>query len=220
MEQTHPTTHRPGPKSQVELLRQLAGGDHHALAELFALHRDRLLQVVHARLDRRLAVRVDAEDVLQEVYLDASKRISHFMEQHSGSLFVWLRLVALQTMADIHRRHVGAQMRDVTREHSIFQAPSAGGSPSTAMALQLLGKLTSPSQAAMREETARQLEEAIQSMSAIDREVLMLRHFEQLDNREVAEVLDIKPKAASIRYIRALVRLRALIADIPGLQSE
>lgn len=208
----------PGNSPISLLLQQLVDGDQAALAQLFANYRNRLLQVVDARMDRRLSGRIDAEDILQEVFLDASKRISHYINHHSGSFFVWLRMVTLQTMADIHRRHVGAQMRDVTREHSLFHG-YRNGPASTAIALQLLGKLTSPSQAAMREETAQQLEAAVQGMNELDREVLLLRHFEQLDNKEVAEVLGIKPKAASIRYVRALTRLREMIADIPGLSD-
>ena len=198
------------------VLQRLRSGDKQALAELFGQHRDRLWHIVNLRLDERLQGRVDADDVLQEVYLDAADRIGHFINEHSGSFFVWLRLIATQTMANVRRRHVNAQMRDVRREISMYSAQHPA---STSLALQLLGRLTTPSRAAMREETARQLEQAIERMPAVDREVLTLRHLEELSNKEVAEVLGIQTKAASIRYVRALKRLKDIVADIPGLNE-
>ena len=198
------------------VLERLRRGDKQALAELFGQHRDRLWHIVNLRLDERLKGRVDADDILQEVYLDAADRISHFINEHSGSFFVWLRLIATQTMANVRRRHVNAQRRDVRREVSMFSAHQPA---STSLALQLLGRLTTPSRAAMREETARQLEAAVEKMPATDREVLTLRHLEELTNKEVAEVLGIQTKAASIRYVRALKRLKEIVEEIPGLNE-
>ena len=201
------------------LLQRLRDGDQQSLAVLFSRHRDRLWSMVNFRLDRRLKGRVDADDVLQEAYLDAADRVDQFIVEHSGSFFVWLRLVVSQTLVNVHRRHLGAQMRDAKRDISIH-AGQHQQAASTSLALQLLGHLTSPSQAAVREETARKLEEAVEGMEPIDREVLALRHFEQLTNSEVAEVLGIQKKAASIRYIRALKRLRGKLSEIPGVEAE
>jgi RNA polymerase sigma-70 factor (ECF subfamily) len=199
-----------------ELLGRFQAGDQQALAELFTRHRPRLWHMVNARLDPRLAGRVDADDVLQEAFLDASDRMQHYIDEHSGSLFVWLRLIVSQTLANVHRRHLGAQMRDAARDVSISGGP-VGQLSSTTLAFQLLGHLTSPTQAVIRDEVAETLERAINSMDPIDREVLALRHFEQLSNSEVAEVLGIQQKAASIRYIRAVKRLKQIISDISGL---
>lgn len=196
-----------------DALQRLRDGDEQALADLFAKYRERLYHIISVRMDRRLAGRVDADDVLQEVYLDAAARIHHYIDNHSGSFFVWLRLITTQTMANIFRRHLDAKMRDAKREISIHSGP-AYDSPTTPIAMQLLGRLTSPSRAAIREESAKQIEAAIESMKAIDREVITLRHFEQLDNKEISEVLGINEKAASIRYIRAIARLKDLMADI------
>lgn len=193
-------------------LQRLRDGDEEALAELFGQYRDRLFHIVSVRMDRRLAGRVDADDVLQEVYIDAADRIQHFINNHSGSFLVWLRLITTQTMANIYRRHLDVKMRDANREVSI-QAGRAYASPTSPIAMQLLGHLTSPSSAAMRDEAAQRLEAVIDKMKPMDREVIALRHFEQLDNNEVAEVLGIHEKAASIRYIRALKRLKDFVLD-------
>jgi RNA polymerase sigma-70 factor (ECF subfamily) len=202
-------------KDSDELLGRLQEGDLTALGELFSVHRERLWRMVNFRLDQRLRGRVDADDVLQEAYLDAAQRIGHYLNNPAMSFFVWLRQIVLQTMIDLHRQHLGAQMRNAAREVSLHGAayPQA---TSISLAAHLLGSLTSPSQAAMREEVSFQLEEALESMSEIDREVLALRHFEELTNSEVAEVLGIQQKAASIRYVRAIARLKDILVQIPG----
>ena len=198
-----------------ELVTRLKGGDQQALAELYSQHRPRLWRMIHFRLDPRLRGRVDADDILQEGYLAAVERVQHFQDDSSTSFFVWLRLVLGQTLIDVHRRHLGTQMRDAGREISIHghRSPQA---TSMSLAAQLLGDFTSPSGAAARDEVSRKLEQAIDAMNPIDREVLVLRHFEELTNNEVAQELDIKPKAASIRYVRAIGRLKEILSQLPG----
>ena len=156
--------------------------------------------------------------MLQESYLAAASRLEHFIKDPASSFFVWLRLVVLQTLTDIHRTHLGAQMRDAHREVSLQARPWKHGT-SASLAAHLLANLTSPSQAAMRAEAAGGLEAALESMSGIDREVLALRHFEELSNQETAEVLGIDQKAASIRYVRALKRLKEILSQIPGFME-
>jgi RNA polymerase sigma-70 factor (ECF subfamily) len=203
---------------EEERLRdRLTVGDETALAEAFSLHRDRLWRMIRFRMDARLASRVDADDVLQEAYLAAAQRLEHFLDKPEASLFLWLRQIAGQTLIDVHRRHIGAKMRDAGREVSLHvRVPQA---TSISLAAQLLGRLTSPSQAALRDELAVQLEQALAQMEPIDQEVLALRHFEELSNREVAEVLGIQQKAASIRYVRAITRLKNILEKIPGFEE-
>lgn len=197
-------------------VERLRAGEENALAMLFDAYRPRLWRIVRFRLDARLHSRVDPDDVLQEAYLDAAQRVEHFLNAEGVSFFVWLRQVVQQTLIDVHRRHLGAAKRDAGREVSIHGAPQA---TSISLAAHLLGAQTTPSQAAIRDEQAGQLEAAIAGMDAIDQEVLALRHFEELSNREVAEVLNIQQKAASIRYIRAVARLKKILVEIPGYED-
>lgn len=201
------------------LLERLKRGDEPALAQLFSCFRARLWRIVHFRLHERLRSRVDAEDILQEAYLNAAQRVHHFEGDSMTAVFVWLRMIVAQTLVDVHRRHMGAQMRDAGREVSIdgCRYPEA---TSTSIAIQLAGDWTSPSQAAMRAEVSRQLADALEAVDPIDREVLALRHFEELTNSEVAAVLGITQKAASIRYVRALRRLKKILATMPAFSDS
>lgn len=202
-----------------DLRQRLTDGDEAALAELFSRHRERLWQIVHFRLDQRLTGRIDPEDILQEAYLDAAKRIQHYRDDAPGSEFLWLRMVVTQTMIDVHRRHLGVQMRDSRREVSIH-GKRFPRETSVSLASQLVGHLTSPSQAAMRVELCDQLTRAIAEMEPTDQEILALRHFEELTNHEVSEVLGIQANAASMRYVRALKRLQEVLSCFPGFSTE
>ena len=197
-----------------DLVERLRNEGESTFAELFSQHRERLWRMVNFRLDPRLHGRVDADDVLQDAYMDAINRIQYYVDDPSTSFFIWLRLIVGQTMINIHRRHLGTQMRDANREISIQNAHARATSET--LAAHLLGQFTSPSQAAIKAEISRQLEAALESMSPIDREVLALRHFEELTNSEVAEVLGIQHKAASIRYVRAISRLKSILEEVPG----
>jgi RNA polymerase sigma-70 factor (ECF subfamily) len=199
-----------------KLLRKASAGDQDALAELFGIYRDRLRKMVHLRLDRRLQGRVDASDVLQETYLDLAQRAPEFLASPNIPFFLWLRLLAGQRLLAIHRRHLGRQKRDASMEVAIHQGVMPGAN-SASLAAQLLGRLTSPSHAAMRAEMQVRLQEALNSMDALDREVLVLRHFEDLSNNEVATVLGLHKAAASNRYVRALRRLKEILNGIPGM---
>ena len=198
-----------------ELLRRAKDGDSQSLAELFGVYRERLKRMVGLRMDHRLQGRVDLSDVLQEAYLDLARRAPEYFAESTMPFFLWLRLLTGQRLLAIHRQHFGAKMRNVGQEVALLNGaiPQA---TSASLAAQLLGRLTSPSLAAMRAEMQLRLQEALNSMDPIDREVLVLRHFEELTNIETAEVLGLQKTAASNRYVRALKRLREILESIPG----
>jgi len=201
---------------EIELLRT-GGSDQ--LAEVFSRHEDRLQRMIRFRLDRRLYGRVDSADVLQEVWLDASKRVAEYVANPVVPVFIWLRQIAWQTIIDLHRRHLGAQKRSVANEVALGAGGGNREDTSLSIAARLAGDLTSPSQAAIRDERMLQLRQALAEMDEIDREVLALRHFEELGNNEVAEILGIQKTAASNRYIRALKRLKDVLEQFPDLSG-
>jgi RNA polymerase sigma-70 factor (ECF subfamily) len=202
-----------------DLLRRAAVGEQQALAELFALYRARLRRMVALRLDRRLQGRVDPSDVLQEAYLDLAKRAPEFLAQPTMPFFLWLRLLTGQRLLAIHRQYMGTRMRDIGQEVALRHGAMPQAS-SVSLAAQLLGRLTSPSLAAVRAEMQVRLQEALNGMDPIDREVLVLRHFEELTNQETAEVLGLPKTASSNRYVRALKRLRIILQSMPGFSGQ
>lgn len=193
-----------------DIEKQIKDGDFSRFGEAFSHHRPRLWQIVHFRLNDRIRTRIDVEDVLQDAYLDAEKRLLHFAERDFPSLFLWLRLVTGQTLSRIHRTHFQTESRSVDRE---AQAPHEDlwGNTSLCLSQRFVAHLTSPSQAVVKKEAIAKVQLALDGMSEIDREVVALRHFEELTNHEVAAELNVSPKTASIRYIRALERLRGVM---------
>jgi RNA polymerase sigma-70 factor (ECF subfamily) len=171
--------------------------------------------MVEMRLDQRLQARIDASDVIQDAYLEVATRLEEYLRNPALPLFLWLRLVVGERLATLHRHHLGTQMRDAGREVSLYREALPAAS-SAALAAQLLGKQTSPTQAALRAERMLRIQEALNTLDPLDREVLALRHFEQLTRVETAQVLGIEEGAAAKRYIRALKRLKAILADMPG----
>ena len=201
-----------------EAIRKLEAEGQAALAELFDENRERLRRMVDMRLDPRVARRIDPSDVLQEAFLDAVKGLDQYVQGSPMSFFLWLRLVTGQRLMQIHRYHLGAQRRDSRREVPIDR-PAIPSANSFCMSGMLLGRLTSPSLAACRDELRVQLQEAIDAMEPIEREILCLRHYEELSNQEVAEELGISIQAASKRYIRALEKLRGQLSAMPGFED-
>lgn len=163
--------------------------------------------MIELRMDHRVQGRLDASDVIQEAYVEAAERYHEYQAQRLVSPFVWLRFLTVQKLIQLQRRHLGALGRTVKRELASGQAGRLAVT-SAVLAAQLVGKLTSPSQAVNREEQRQQVQAALDELEVIDREVLALRHFEQLTNAETAEVLEIASETAYKRYIRALQRLR------------
>jgi RNA polymerase sigma-70 factor, ECF subfamily len=197
------------------LVERLREGDRQALTDLFQRHRERLRRMVELRMDARLQGRVDASDVLQDAFLDAAAHLDWYLKGSDLPPFLWLRLVVSQRLSNYHRRHCGAKMRDVGQEVSLYRNPSPQAS-SAALASMLLGRLTSPSNAAMRAEQVLRVQEALNSLEPLDREVIALRQFEELSRAETAQVLGINEEAGAKRYIRALRRLKAVLAATGG----
>jgi RNA polymerase sigma-70 factor (ECF subfamily) len=206
---------RSGGDPERDLIERARSGDKVALNEIFARHRQRLRRMVEMRLDARLRARVDASDVIQEAFIEVAGRLDQYLRDPRLPLFLWLRLVVGERLMKMHRHHLGARMRDAGREISLYRGAWPGAS-SAALAAQLLGKATSPTQAAVRAERLLRLEQAINLLEPIDREILSLRHFEELNRHEAAQALNIDEAAAAKRYLRALKRLRAALADLPG----
>jgi RNA polymerase sigma-70 factor, ECF subfamily len=203
--------------SEDNLLRRASEGDEAALADLFGRYLKRLRQMVRLRLDRRLQGRVDPSDVLQDAYLDLKRQYPSYVERREAMpFFLWLRLLAGQRLMRIHRDHLGAAMRDAGREVSLHRGAMPLAS-SESLAARLLGRFTSASEAAVRVERRLKLQQALNGMDPIDREIIALRHFEELSNTEVAQVLDLSKAAASNRYVRAMTRLQAVLERMPGL---
>ncbi|MEZ6058138.1 MAG: sigma-70 family RNA polymerase sigma factor [Planctomycetaceae bacterium] len=213
-------THQPLTEAEIdELVNQVIRGDREALSKLFDHFRVRLWRIVHFRMDSRLAGRVDTDDVLQEAYLAAEQRLKHFLYDSPQGFFIWMRLIVNQTLVDVHRRHLGTQSRSANRDRSL-QSGWPADSTSFSLSFHLLGHLTSPSQAAMRAELSEQLNIALGSMGDLDREVLALRHFEELTNHEASVVLGLTEQAASARYMRAIARLKSVLIAIPGFMER
>lgn len=191
------------------LIERARGGDEAALAELFECYRARLRRMVDLRMDRRLRGRIDASDVLQDAYLNLSRKLEGYNQREGLPFFLWLRLVTGECLVDLHRRHLTSK-RDAGLEVSLVRGPMPQ-TDSYSIAAQLLGKHTTTSEKLMRAEAQLELQEALDGMEPMDREILVLRHFEELSNQETARVLGIDPSAASSRYFRALRRLKQIL---------
>ncbi len=200
-----------------DLLARAGNGDSQALAQVFGVYRHRLKRMVLLRLDRRLHRRVDASDVVQDAFLDASRRLEEYSADPRIPLFLWIRMLTGQRLIDVHRHHLGAKKRAVSQELSLHDAlPRAD---LTSLSAQFVGKLTGAGTAVQRGELQALLEQALNTMDELDREILALRHFEMLSNVECAQILNISTTAASNRYIRALNRVRQTVNEVPGLSD-
>lgn len=199
---------RSGQRDERELLERVAQGDADARAAFIEHYREPLLRIIGVHLDARVRTRVDPADVLQDMAVEALQRFDDYARNPTMPPFLWLRFLAVQRVQLIHRVHLGAGQRDVRRE---LRAGCGSGTNSADLAALLVSGRTTPSQAAIRRETQAQIREALDQMDPLDRDVLVLRHFEQLKNVEAAQCLGIEPTAASKRYQRALRRLGELL---------
>jgi RNA polymerase sigma-70 factor (ECF subfamily) len=199
-----------GPRPEAEDLLRAGGERPRLLGDLWERHRLRLLKMVHLRMDPRVKARLGASDVLQEAFVEVSRRLDEYLERPDMPFFLWVRFLTAQTLVGLHRHHLGAQKRDPRRQAADAALP---GATSVALADHLMAHGTTPTEGAVRADLRRRLEEALDRMEPKDRDVLVLRHFEELTNAEAAQELGIEPDAASKRYLRALRRLRAILGD-------
>ncbi len=193
----------------LKLLERARKGELAACAELFARHRELVRQAVALRLDRRLGARLDVSDVVQETCLEAARRLPDYLHGPSLPFGLWLRWLAREKVLALHREHLYADKRAVGRE-----APPLPADSSACFVSGLLGREPSPSQAAAAAEVAERLRLALGRLDDDERDLILWRHFEHLANREIAQLLEISEAAAGKRYIRALERLRAFLADL------
>jgi RNA polymerase sigma-70 factor (ECF subfamily) len=200
----------PEAEKTADLLRSARQGDAEAVNRLLERHRQALRRLVQMRLDRRIRRRVDVSDIVQETLVEASRRLAEYLKNPAMPFHLWLRHMARDRIIDAHRRHRVSARRSVDREQPLV-APASLDHSTMELAAQLSDKLPTPASAATMRELARRFEAAIDELDEQDREVLLMRHFEQLSNQEAAQALGLSQPAASMRYLRAVRRLRALL---------
>ncbi len=200
--------------NETRELELAVAGSQESWNTLVSQQRDRLRRLVAFRMDDRLQGRIDPSDVIQEAMIEAWQRLPEFAKEQKVPLFVWLRTLTLQRLGMLRRTHLERSKRTVNKEVDIHQDDC-----SSAMAIALVDSAISPSSVLQRQEILGHIQERLVGMDPVDREVLALRHFEQLGNTEVASVLGISTSAASLRYSRALRRLRDIISEIKGLSA-
>lgn len=195
---------------ETKALEAAKGGDQEPIGALLESYRARLARMVSLRMDTRAQGRFDTSDVLQEAFIEATERLPSYLESRSMPFFLWVRFLVGQKLLQFHRTHLTAQVRDAAREISL-SPPSGVGASAGSVASVWLAESGTPSQVASAEEEHARVRDALEGMGDIDREVLVLRHFEQLTNAEVATLLEITQQTASARYVRALTRIQSVV---------
>jgi RNA polymerase sigma-70 factor (ECF subfamily) len=196
-----------------ELLERASHGDATSLQQLLVRHRDRLCRMVAARLDRRVATRVDPSDVVQEALAEAAQHLNVYLRTRPLPFSAWLRQFAWERVVKLHRHHIHAQKRSVSREEA-WSMPLPDDSV-LQLARRLLASDTSPSQALIRDELRQRLRAALDQLAPHDREILVMRNLEQLPIAEIAAVLGLTEGAVKVRHVRALQRLRSILEESP-----
>ncbi len=191
------------------LLEKAGQGDSSAIEELLSSHRESLERMIAARIDKRLRARVDASDVVQEVFTAAAQALPEFCRDRPLPFIAWLRQIAAERLAKLHRRHIVAQRRSVSREAGL--PPGFADESVQILARRLISSGLSPSQEAMKCELQSQVRDAMERLSAADRNLLVMRYVDRMAIAEVAGVLGISESAAKVRHLRTLRRLRSLL---------
>ena len=209
------------PNSEItqQLLAEAGQGDASAVNLLLDRHRDALRQMIRLRLDRAVARRVDASDVVQDVLLEANQRLAGYLADPRLPFHLWLRHLAKDRIIDMHRHHRGAQRRSLDRERPLTSAPQDDRSAFD-LAQQLVASELTPAAASIRRELEERFLAAVDQLEDDDRDIILMRHFEQLGNSEVATALGLSPAAAGMRHLRALRKLRGLLGESPSVSGQ
>jgi RNA polymerase sigma-70 factor, ECF subfamily len=200
----------PTPEQIREWLEQARQGNSEAVERLLGEFREPLRRVVDLRLDPVLARRVDASDIVQDVLLEANQRLTEYLRNPIMPFHLWLRHMAQDRIIDTHRRHRLAQRRSIDREQAL-ERPQWNDESSIQFAAQLVDSEQTPASAAIQQELQRRLTGALNELEEDDREIILMRHHEQLTNQDVAAMLGLTEAAASMRYLRALRKLRSIL---------
>jgi len=198
-----------------ELLLGAKQGDGGAVNQLLERHRRALRRMVQLRLDQKIQARIDVSDIVQDVLVEANRRLPQYLENPVMSFHLWVRQIAKDRIIDAHRRHRGSAKRSVDREQSLA-VPAAADRSTYELVAQLHDRELTPAAAATRQEMAQLVERTLGQLGEQDCEIIVMRHYEQLSNMEVAEALGLTEPAASMRYLRAVRRLRELLLGSSG----
>ncbi|MCY2979537.1 MAG: sigma-70 family RNA polymerase sigma factor [Planctomycetota bacterium] len=203
----------------AELLVNVRGGESLAVEQLMDRHRNSLRRMIQLRLDQRLMQRMDVSDVIQDVLMEANRRLTDYLANPVIPFHLWIRQIAKDRIIDAHRRHRVSAKRSIDREQ-----PQPGKGPPDQSTMELANQFRdhalTPAAAATQRELAEQIESAVQLLRENDREIILMRHYEQLNNQEIAQSLGLTEPAASMRYLRALKRLREVIEGLPTLHKD
>ena len=198
-------------QDENDLIQKAQNGDLEALAQVFEINRERLKRMIRMRMSERVRPRVAVSDVLQEAYVDLAQQLGNYAKDPKLPFFLWMRRVTGLRLAKVHRQHLGQQIRDANRDRRLDVAmPDASA---VYMANQLAGQFTTVSEKAMRNENELRMQAAIEQVSETDREILAMRHVEQLTNSEIAVLLEISESAATNRYVRAIRKLKDAMGE-------
>lgn len=209
----------PDGDATAELLHNVRDGESQAVEALLDRHRDSLRRMIALRLDQRLMQRIDVSDVVQDVLIEANRRLIDYVQNPSIPFHLWIRQIAKDRIIDAHRRHRLSAKRSIDREQPVASAPAPDQSTLDLVNQFRDGALT-PAAAATQRELAQHIERAIHHLKEGDREIILMRHYEQLNNQEIAQSLGLTEPAASMRYLRAIKRLREVIESMPDLFRE
>lgn len=200
----------PNDDQTLALLDAARAGNSDAVNQLLQRHRDPIRRLVEMRLDRKVQRRVDVSDVVQDVMIEANNRLERYLDDPAMAFHLWLRQIAWDRIIDTYRRHRISAKRNMDREQSM-SVPAGSDHSTMELAVQLCDPGLTPGAVASQREIVSQVENVIEELDDQDREIILMRHYEHLSNLEIAEVLNLRPPAASMRYLRAIRRLRELL---------